>query len=133
MRGFRSPTEGMRAAKKVAIDGYIFDSKDEAARYRELKLLLESGEILTLEVHPRYKFIINDHRIGSYTADFRYRTSPRVAQHPDLRAIGGEVVEDVKSGGSRLARDYRLRLRLMKALHDIDVVEIDMHPKRRRT
>ena len=63
----------------VKEDGYTFDSKAEAARYRELGLLEMAGEISDLEVHPVYVLqpaFTDAHgtrfRAITYEADFRY-------------------------------------------------------------
>jgi hypothetical protein len=42
---------------RVTLDGYTFDSKAEARRYGELKLMHEAGEIHKLRVHPRYTLL----------------------------------------------------------------------------
>ena len=95
-------------ARKVEIDGYIFDSKKEAKRYQELCLLERAGEIEIIEIHPRWKLVVNGVLIGRYTADFMYKDN------------GKMVVEDVK--GVR-TRDYVLRKKLMKALYGIEIKE----------
>jgi hypothetical protein len=66
-------------ARKTVIDGIKFDSKKEAARYCELKILLQAGEITDLELQP--VFILQDaftkngkkYRAIKYIADFRYK------------------------------------------------------------
>lgn len=94
-------------------DGYTFASGAELRRYRELRLLRDQGVIGSLDVHPMYRIEVNGVKITRYTADFRYVED------------GVEVVEDVK-GGSRgsFSEAYRLRKKLMKAVHGIDVVEV---------
>jgi hypothetical protein len=95
-------------AQPVVIDGIRFDSKREAARYNELRLLEMAGEIEHLEPHP--KFHLQDgfthagthYRPITYRADFRYR---------DCRT-GQVVVEDVK-GGPTADAAFRLRMRLL--------------------
>lgn len=94
---------------RVEADGYQFDSKKEAARYWTLRLQQKAGAIESLEVHPHYDLFVCGVKIGKYIGDFRYRRE------------GNEVVEDVK--GVRTAV-YRLKKRLMKAVHQIDVVEV---------
>jgi hypothetical protein len=42
---------------RVTLDGITFDSKAEARRYGELKLLHEAGEIHKLRTHPRYTLL----------------------------------------------------------------------------
>ena len=44
-------------AKKVTYDGYSFDSKKEANRYRELRLLEKAGVVTELELQKRYELI----------------------------------------------------------------------------
>lgn len=41
-------------AKKVTVNGIRFDSKKEAARYKELKALEHVGKIDMLELQPRF-------------------------------------------------------------------------------
>lgn len=67
-------------AKKTVVDGITFDSKKEAARYQELKLLEQAGEISNLELQPEYEVIITK----KYKADFLYTEK------------GKTIVEDVK-------------------------------------
>ena len=77
-------------SKKVAIDGHVFDSKKEADRYCELRLLERAGEISNLRLQPRYllqpAFTCdgNAYRKIEYVADFEYVENGRT------------VVEDVK-------------------------------------
>lgn len=77
--------------KKTVIDGFTFDSKKEANRYCELKLLKKAGEIEFLELQPRYllqeRFKDYSGKIQrkiEYVADFQYFEYERM------------VVEDVK-------------------------------------
>ena len=64
--------------KKVEIDGYKFDSKKEAAKYKELKLLLRAGQIQELILQPEFilqksfKLDSVTHRAIKYVADFKY-------------------------------------------------------------
>ena len=43
--------------KQVKIDGYTFDSKDEAKMYNELKLMDKCRLISDLEVHPLFMIL----------------------------------------------------------------------------
>jgi hypothetical protein len=73
------------------VDNIRFDSKAEAARYRELKLAEVAGEITALRVHPRYQLQKSFEYYGKleraiyYEADFEYIEEPGIL-----------VVEDVK-------------------------------------
>ena len=73
-------------AKPTRVDGIRFDSQAEANRYTQLKILVASGDISALEVHPKLKLSVKGTRIGSgwYTADFQYKEANQI------------IVEDVK-------------------------------------
>lgn len=95
-------------SRKTEVDGYIFDSKMEAARYNDLKLLERSGEIKSLIVHPVIPLVVNGKRIGRYIADFSYYQDDK------------KIVEDVK--GARTAV-YMLKKRLVNAIYGIEILE----------
>jgi hypothetical protein len=46
-------------ATKTTIDGITFDSKKEAQRYCELRLLQKAGEITHLELQPAFRLAID--------------------------------------------------------------------------
>ena len=104
-------------AKKTIVDGIKFDSKMEAERYAELKLMQKAGEIRNLEVHPRYPMFIGGQHICFYEADFGYRKKFSDPIH----------VEDVK--GVRTAL-FILKKKLMLAIHGILVKEIRVKKRR---
>lgn len=79
-------------AKKVKVDGFIFDSNQEYKRYLELKEKEKRGEIENLIVHPVFELQESFEKNGKiypalkYVADFQYVNVPK-------REI---IVEDVK-------------------------------------
>lgn len=100
-------------AKKTTIDGHTFDSKAEAARYQELKLLQMAGEISGLELQP--EFVLVDafkdatgkrHRAIKYRADFRYTEG------------GKTIIEDVKGVKTRV---FRLKQKLFLRRYDYEL------------
>ena len=44
-------------ARKTVVDGITFDSKKEATRYRELKLLEDAGEIEKLQLQVAFELV----------------------------------------------------------------------------
>lgn len=97
-------------AAATIVDGIRFDSKAEAKRYSELKLLERAGSISQLELQPSFDFIIKGMPCGSYRGDFRYQEN------------GKDVVEDVKGYRTDV---YRLKRKLFKALFpEIDFREV---------
>ncbi|EPS49023.1 DUF1064 domain-containing protein [Clostridium botulinum] len=63
-------------AKKIVIDGYTFDSKDEGKYYEYLKKLKSQNKILNFELQPKYelqpsfKKYGKTHRAITYAPDF---------------------------------------------------------------
>lgn len=92
-------------------DGHKFPSQAEWRRYKELKLLKKGGVIRDLELQPRYPLRVNGILVTTYVADFRYWDNEKEEQ----------VVEDVKGVVTDV---YRLKKKLMCAVHGIDVVEV---------
>lgn len=102
-------------AVRTTVDGIVFHSKREAARYAELKLMEKAGEIQGLLLQPIYPItatcwdLVTRH-ICNYIADFEYGK-------PD----GELVVEDVKGMKTPV---YRLKKKLVEALHGITITEV---------
>lgn len=118
---------------KGTYDGITFDSRKEANRYAELKLLQRAGEIRDLERQKPYELIPAQYesypRYGKdgkrlkdgercvekscrYVADFVYTTRD-----------GKVVVEDTKSEATR-TKEYTIKRKLMLYVHGIRVREV---------
>lgn len=116
-----APTRAKYGNTKVEVDGYVFDSKKEAAHFQTLKMRLRAGQIDALEVHPQFEIYLDlpaprgRVHIAWYSADFRWWT-----QGPH----GAELhVEDVKSTATK-TEAYRLRKKLVEAIYQIEITEI---------
>ena len=85
----------------------------ECRRCDELHLMERGGLIRDLQAHPqpRYRLDVNDVHLCDYLADFRYTDAE----------TGEEVVEDVKGWRTET---YRLKKRLMLALHGVEIREV---------
>ncbi len=113
-------------AERTSREGIVFDSKGELARWEELRLLERAGEISGLRRQIKYPLVVNGVDLGSYVADFVYvRMAP--FQWPkgllvpsDAHSLPTVVVEDFK--GVRTPA-YRLKKKLMLALHGIEIFE----------
>lgn len=113
--------------KKIEVDGVIFDSKKEAKRYKELKLLEKAGEIQDLQMQVKFELIPTQREpdtVGvrggihkgkviehacNYIADFVYTKDNKV------------IVEDTK--GFRTT-DYVIKRKLMLYIHKIKINEV---------
>ena len=103
--------------QKVIVDNIKFDSKLEANRYQELKLLEKANLISDLKLQHEFilqdDFIINKHkrRKISYIADFYYYDK-KLQQY---------VVEDTKGFKTN---EYRIKKKLFEYKYQTEIVEI---------
>ena len=95
----------------VQVDGLTFHSAKEARRWTDLNLLARAGEITELQRQVRFPMVVNGQDVCAYVADFTYLDA------------GVLVVEDVKSPPTRAEASYRLKRKLLKACHGLDVRE----------
>lgn len=102
--------------KKVTFDGEVFDSKKEASRFIELRLLERAGKIQELRRQVEFELIPAQKMNGktierkcSYRADFVYFEN------------GETVVEDTK--GFR-TKEYIIKRKLMLYVHGIKIKEV---------
>ena len=100
-------------ARKTKIDDITFDSRKEAQRYLELKLLLRAGKIRSLRMQVKFELIPKQdgERACNYVADFVYEDA----------VTGQTVVEDTKGVKTR---DYIIKRKLMLWRHGIKITEI---------
>lgn len=103
-------------SRKTVVDGIEFDSKKEAKRYSELKLLERAGQIQELELQKPFVLIpaqkVNGkvaERACKYIADFVYKEN------------GKTVVEDTKGVKTK---DYIIKRKLMLLVHNIQIREV---------
>lgn len=106
-----TPKKSKYGAVKTEADGIMFDSKREASRYQELRLLEQAGEIANLRLQvPYILFPKNEHgRALKYIADFVYNDD-----------TGALVVEDAKGHSTDV---YKIKRRLMAELKGIEIKE----------
>lgn len=98
---------------KTTIDGITFDSKKEAGRWCQLKILERAGQIKDLQIQVPFEIIPKQpgERACKYVADFTYT---------DCKT-GEFVVEDTK--GQR-TKDYIIKRKLMLLVHNIKIKEV---------
>jgi len=111
--GVRTDKAGKEAR---TVDNVLFASMKEAKRYQELKLLQRAYKIYDLELQPRYALPVNGVTVCSYVGDFKYFNSLI-----DAAIDANPVIEDVKGVKTPV---YRLKKKLMKAIHNIEIQEV---------
>ena len=95
---------------KTVADGIKFDSKIEAERYAQLKMMERAGVIRDLELQPEYELIPSFRKNGKtwrrtvYKADFRYI----------LAEDDSYIIEDVKGSTSVITDVFRLKQKLFE-------------------
>lgn len=100
---------------RTVVDNIKFDSKKEASRYLELKMLEKAKKISNLELQvpfeivPAIKINGRTNRKVVYVADFVY-----------FDENGKRVVEDVKGVKTEV---YKLKKKLMAWIHNVDILE----------
>ena len=118
--------------KKINLDGLSFDSRKEARRYTELKLLERAGKIKDLELQKSFELIPAQYEdTGEVYTRGANKGQPKrgkciekaVTYKADFVYIedGKTVVEDTK--GFR-TKDYILKRKLMLYIHRIRIREL---------
>lgn len=105
-RGWRIKSNKYNAQRTV-VDGRTFDSRKEANRYMELRVLERAGYISNLQPQVPFPFRVNNVLVCTYRADFVYERD------------GQRIVEDAKGVVTPV---FRIKAKLMKAIYGIDVV-----------
>lgn len=105
-----SKRRGKYNARKTEVDGFVFDSRKEANRYQELKILEAAGEIVDIRMQVKYHCTVNGKKICTYIADFEYTTTKDQKVH----------TEDVKGYKTEV---YKLKKKLVEALFNIEIEE----------
>lgn len=117
--------------KTVFVDGLPFDSKKEAARYRELSLLERAGEISDLKTQVPFELIPTAYETyerygknGKRLKDGRRCIEKAVVYKADFvykDKYGNEVVEDTKGYKTK---DYIIKRKLMLDRYGIRIREL---------
>lgn len=93
----------------TTVSGERFDSKGEAARWQELKLLEKAGEISDLTRQVKYDLCVEGVKVCRFVPDFEYRKD------------GELITEDFKSKAT-MTPAFRIKAKLFKALHNREVL-----------
>lgn len=114
-------------SKKVTIDGITFDSKKEANRYCELKLLERAGKIQNLELQKTFELIPAQREPSTMTKTGKEKQGKVIEQSVKYIADfvytenGKTVVEDTKGFKTK---DYIIKRKLLLYVYGIRIREI---------
>ena len=121
-------------AQKCVVDGITFDSRKEANRYCELRLLEKGKVISDLELQKKFVLIPTQYAIeerygknGKRLKDGKILLEREVAYFADfcytLNETGETIVEDAKSPITRTP-EYKIKRKLMLYVHGIQIKEV---------
>lgn len=116
-RGLTTPAAlGPRRSKynnvPTEVDGIVFDSGREAARYVALRKDEERGRIRGLRLQYVFPLVIDGVYITTYTSDFQYE-----------ERSGDKWVQITEDSKGKRTEAYMIRKRLMRAIHGITIRE----------
>jgi len=103
--------------KKTVIDGITFDSKKEAKRYGELKMLKKAGRILDFTMQPEFPYITTHYHpteaMSTYTVKRKYIADFAVT-YPDYSV----EIEDVKGFSTA---EFKRKKKIVEAIYGIKI------------
>lgn len=122
-------------AVKTEVDGIKFDSKFEASRYEELKVMQEEGEIFQLRCHV--PFLLQDEEAGIYIRELRGKKVRTYTPDFIYLVVAGEgathyfrsIAEDTKG---RTTPAASLRMSVFRALYPDIEHRVIKPPKRKK-
>lgn len=113
-----------RNRKTKTADGIEHASGKQGLRWMRLCQEQRDGKIRNLEREKTYRLEVNGKLVCKYIADHVYERltdSDFCGVNVDLWET---IVEDVKSPITRKKRDYRIKFKLMQAIHGITILEV---------
>ena len=96
--------------KKTVYNGFKYDSKKEAEYAFRLDMLIKAKEVLSYDRQVRLNLVVNDLKVCAYIVDFIVTYPDGTIQYVDVKGYKTDV--------------YKLKKKLVKAVLDIDIVEI---------
>ena len=117
--------------RKVTIEGINFDSEREAKRYLILKDYQNKGDISDLKMQVVYELIpaikeLKTVVLKTKTIQKEVTIQQAITYRCDFTYIKDEklIVEDVKISPKMLPPEYKLKKKLLRYVHGIDIREV---------
>lgn len=101
--------------QRTSYNGSVYDSKREAEYRQHLDLLTgdnvpDQDRVELVEEQVRYPIIVNEVKICTYVLDFKVTYGDGRIEYVDVKGVKTGV--------------YKLKKKLMKAVHGIDLLEV---------
>ena len=117
--------------RKVTIEGINFDSEREAKRYSILKEHQNKGDISDLKLQVVYELIpaikeLKTVVLKTKTIQKEVTIQQAITYRCDFTYVKDEklIVEDVKISPKMLPPEYKLKKKLLRYVHGIDIREV---------
>ena len=117
--------------RKVIIEGINFDSEREAKRYLILKDYQNKGDISDLKLQVVYELIpaireLKTVVLKTKTIQKEVTIQQAITYRCDFTYVKNEklIVEDVKISPKMLPPEYKLKKKLLRYVHGIDIREV---------
>ena len=117
--------------RKVIVEGINFDSEREAKRYLILKDYQNKGDISDLKLQVVYELIpaikeLKTVVLKTKTIQKEVTIQQAITYRCDFTYIKDEklIVEDVKISPKMLPPEYKLKKKLLRYVHGIDIREV---------
>ena len=117
------PKRSKYGNKKTVLGGVEHASGKQGMRWILLRQMEREGKIANLRREVPYRLEVNGKLVCKYVADHVYDEIDHDFCGVNV-TLKTPVVEDVKSPITRKNRAYRIKLKLMKAVHNIDIREV---------
>lgn len=104
-----APKKNKYNANKIEVDGILFDSKKEAARYQELLLMERAGQIQNLRRQVWYEL-----QEGFIGISGKLVRPIRYVADADYWENGRHIVEDTKSPATRKIKSYQIKRKMFE-------------------
>lgn len=108
----RAQDSKYKAIPTETADGQKFRSQLEADYYNRMWVLQRAGQVTKIEREVRYELIVNGVFICAYLLDFKITYADGHVDHVDCKSA------------PTMTALYRVKKQLMKALHEIDLIEV---------
>lgn len=114
--------------KRVEYEGIVFDSLKEKRRYCQLQLWEKHGIISDLRLQVSYELIPAIYEDVVVQLKTKTKTEKKLVQRATTYVAdfvyvqdGKTIVEDVKGSSNVLTPEFKLKMKLMRYMHGIEI------------
>jgi len=118
------PKKSKYGSKKTEFDGVVFDSKKEASYYQELLMLQKAGEVIDIELQPKFFYEIHYQQPKeNYPISQGNSLMKRAFYRADFKVVytdGRVEIVDCKGFKTSI---YKQKKKIIETLYGIIIIE----------